>query len=396
LIAEPPDVIHGQHHLATMTAIARFPGVPVVAICHGWVPWQEMPVKHPAIRRYVAVSPHTRERLVLESGIDPAQVSVLPNFVDVERFPVRTDLPDRPRRALLFSNYAVPGLEWVESVEAACAARNISLEVRGLGYGNPIENPEEYLKSFDLVFAKGRASIEAMATGAAVILCDAAGLGPMVTPDNFEELLAGNFGMKVLRSAHDRVLIESAIAEYDPERVRAVSELVRGSLARDPIVGRLAMLYDEAIKEAKSAPVDERAAANAIADYLYQLNKLNPVPRDEIERFYSARLTAAYRALDRARHDQRELAAMAATAAALEGKADALAGKAAALEAVLEAHRTLDQLRDDQQRVSGTAGDVSAAETELETMRNSTSWRMTAPLRRLGSSARNLAHRARN
>ena len=33
-----PDIIHGQHHLETMTALLRFPGVPAVYFCHGWLP----------------------------------------------------------------------------------------------------------------------------------------------------------------------------------------------------------------------------------------------------------------------------------------------------------------------------------------------------------------------
>ena len=34
---------------------------------------------------------------------------------------------------------------------------------------------------YDLVFAKARCALEAMAVGAAVVLCDTHGLGPMVT-----------------------------------------------------------------------------------------------------------------------------------------------------------------------------------------------------------------------
>src|SRR5437016_9664465 len=103
LVADPPDIIHAQHHLATMAALARFPETPAVYICHGWLPWEETPPRHPAIRRYVAVSAATRERLVSESGVPPDRVRVLPNFVDLKRFQPRDPLPSRPRRALVFS-----------------------------------------------------------------------------------------------------------------------------------------------------------------------------------------------------------------------------------------------------------------------------------------------------
>ena len=236
LVAEPPDVIHGQHHLAIMTAIARFPDVPVVAYCHGWTPWEEVPIEHPSIRRYVAVSDHTRQRITLESGIDPLLVSVIPNFVDTNRFVTRTQLPVRPQRALIFSNYAARGSAWVEVVAAACAARGIDLTVAGAGWGAVTDRPEEYLHEFDLVFAKARAAIEAMATGAAVILCDATGVGPLVTPENFAALREGNFGMRVLRQPHEQPLVEAAIDGYDPASAAAVAELVLSSLARDSVV----------------------------------------------------------------------------------------------------------------------------------------------------------------
>src|SRR5688572_6673820 len=48
-----PDIIHGQHHLETMTALTHFPGVPAINVCHGWIPWQEIPLQHPRIGRYV-------------------------------------------------------------------------------------------------------------------------------------------------------------------------------------------------------------------------------------------------------------------------------------------------------------------------------------------------------
>ena len=35
-IGTAPDVIHGHHHLETLTALLWFPGVPAVSMCHGW------------------------------------------------------------------------------------------------------------------------------------------------------------------------------------------------------------------------------------------------------------------------------------------------------------------------------------------------------------------------
>ena len=165
-LAEAPDIIHGQHHLATMTALGRFPDTPTVYFCHGWLPWEESPPRHPAIRRYVAVSGATRERLVSENGVAPDRVRVLPNFVDLDRFRERGPLPRVPGRALVFSNQTNVG-DWVEIVRAACVARGIALDIAGYGCGRPLDPPEAHLCRSDLIFARGRCALEAMATGVA-------------------------------------------------------------------------------------------------------------------------------------------------------------------------------------------------------------------------------------
>jgi hypothetical protein len=103
-LAVAPDLIHGQHHLETVTALLHFPSVPAVYVCHGWLPWVEAPPRLPRILRWVAVDDTVHDRLVLESGIPPERVEVLLNFVDLARFKPRGPLPSRPARALVFSN----------------------------------------------------------------------------------------------------------------------------------------------------------------------------------------------------------------------------------------------------------------------------------------------------
>ena len=68
-----PDVIHGQHHVVTMSALLAFPGVPAVSVCHGWRPWEEAAPLFPRVRRYVAVDETTRDRLVSECGVPAAR-----------------------------------------------------------------------------------------------------------------------------------------------------------------------------------------------------------------------------------------------------------------------------------------------------------------------------------
>ena len=85
-LAEPPDIIHGQHHYETFTALLRFPDIPAIYYCHGWLPWEEATLRHPNIVRYVAVDHLCRERLIVEGGVSPDKIEVVLNFFDSRQF----------------------------------------------------------------------------------------------------------------------------------------------------------------------------------------------------------------------------------------------------------------------------------------------------------------------
>ncbi|HEY3136471.1 MAG TPA: glycosyltransferase [Blastocatellia bacterium] len=255
LLATPPDIIHGHHHLDTMTALLRFPGVPAVYFCHGWIPWEEAPPRFPRILRYVAVDHTCRDRLVFEHAIPENRVRVLLNFVDLERFKPRAPLPIRPRLAVVFSNqaneYTHPG-----PVRQACARFGITVDVIGLSAGNACARPEEVLGNYDIVFAKARAALEALAVGAAVVLCDETGAGPMVTTDELDRLRPLNFGIRTLRNPLDADVLAAEIARYDPADAAEVSRRIRASAGLDTAVDEIISLYQEVISEYASASED--------------------------------------------------------------------------------------------------------------------------------------------
>jgi hypothetical protein len=264
-LAEPPDLIHGQHHLAAMTAMLHFPRVPGLFVCHGWLPWEETPPRHPRFRRYVAVDFTTRERLVSEGGIPPERVAVVLNFVDLERFRPRPPLPPRPRRALVFSNQASEGT-FLPIVREACARSGIALEVAGVAAGNRVERPEALLPGFDLVFAKARAAMEAMAVGAAVVLCDQAGAGPLVTSADFDQLRPLNFGIRTLRHPVTADFLARQIARYDAADAAEVARRLRATAGIEEAVDRMIGIYEEVLAEHRqrgNPPADEESRAAA-------------------------------------------------------------------------------------------------------------------------------------
>lgn len=282
-VAEAPDIIHGQHHLETMTALLHFPGVPGLFVCHGWLPWEETPPRFPRLRRYVAVDDICRERLVSEAGIPPAQVDVILNFVDLARFRPRAPLPPKPRRALIFANAASESLA-VPTIRRACDRLGIAVDVAGISSGHVLDRPEDALPGYDLVFAKARSALEALAVGAAVVLCESHRLGPMVTTGDFARLRRLNFGLRCLDRALDAGKLEVEIARYDPRDAEAVSGRVRAEAGLEPAVDQLLDVYERVRAEARRAPAippeDEARAAAAYLRWLTPQVKTGHLLRD--------------------------------------------------------------------------------------------------------------------
>jgi glycosyltransferase involved in cell wall biosynthesis len=350
-LGSPPSVIHGQHHLEAMEAMLRFPGVPALFVCHGWLPWVEAPPRFPSLLRYVAVDSLRRDRLVLEHGIPEDRVTILHNFVDLDRFRPRPPLPPRPRRALLLSNQASANT-FVPAVERACAASSLELTVAGHAAERSLQRPEELLGSFDLVFARGRTALEAMAVGAAVILCDVEGDGPLVDPANFASLRDLNFGMGALRPPVDAERLRAEIRRYDPEKAAQVRDRVRREAGRTEAVERLLGLYREVIEEAPNLDTEPhvRACLTAAARYV---------------RWLSPHLAEA------------EERSAAVQARALGAEARAHTAEANAHAAELRVTSTLDRLDETESRLATVAA-------TLKTMESSPFGRLRARLLGMG------------
>ena len=270
-IASAPDLIHGQHHVETMSALLRFPNTPAVFFCHGWLPWEERPPRHPRIVRYVAVDDTCLDRLVAESGIAEERVSVILNSVDLDQFLPRPPLPAKPARALVFSNGANESTH-LSAVREACQRTGLTLDVIGADAGNVAARPQDVLGQYDIVFAKARCALEAMAVGTAVVLCDTAGAGPMVTAGELERLRRLNFGVRTLRNNIDTHVLQTEIARYNPADAAEVSRQIRTNAGRSAAIDQTIALYDEAIREfAENGARDCDAEARAEASYLRDL-----------------------------------------------------------------------------------------------------------------------------
>lgn len=277
-----PNVIHGQHHLETMAALHCFPDTPGVYFCHGRTPWVESPPLFPRLLRYVSVGEATTARLMNEAGLKRWQIVEIPNFIDMGRFQPRRRLPARPSRALVFSNQATVD-NYAKVIIDTCRTAGIEVEIIGHANGNPEPFPEQRLPDFDLVFARGRCAIEAMATGAAVILADIEGFGELVTTNTLHALRARNFGAAALARETTPQNVLGEIERYDPTDAARVSRSIRRLASRDNAVEDILRVYEAVIAEwaerRQDTPPEPESAGTA--RYLCWLRQTMPVFVDE-------------------------------------------------------------------------------------------------------------------
>ena len=268
LVGTTPDIIHGNHNTELITALLHFESVPAVFFCHSSKDWISSPPLHPRILKYVAVDDTCRDRLVFEHSIPEKLVRVHLHAADLERFKIRKPLPEHPGKALVFSNNAN---HWTHlgTVREACNRAGIELDVVGAGVNASSAQPEFLLPNYDLVFAKARCALEALAVGTAVILCDAAGSGPLVTTTDLDRLRRLNFGIRALNEKVDADLLVRQIERYDPQDATEVSQRIRSGSDLGTVVDDLIALYHEVIDESRERIVADRInETRAVAEYL--------------------------------------------------------------------------------------------------------------------------------
>jgi hypothetical protein len=260
-------------------------------------------------------------------------------------------------------------------VRAACAAAGLPLDVAGAAAGRVLERPEEVLGGYDLVFAKAKAALEALATGAAVILCDAEGSGPLVTSDNLAALRRSNLGRRCLDRplAADRLAAE--IARYDAADAARVGEQVRSEAGLTSYLEALERLYAEAIAAGAAARPTAEEELRAAADFLWACG-----PRWNGDWWRAAA----------ERREQELTAARAEMARLREEVPRELEAEAARLRGLVEQERRL--VEDERRHLEQERRQSDRLADELAFVRSTAAWRLRERL--LSSRYARLVYRA--
>jgi hypothetical protein len=263
-----PDIIHGNSPIETVAAMLRFADTPAIFIAHGWRSPDAIPPQLPNIIRYLAVSEHARDALQCFAGIPEDRIIIHQNATDLQRFRKRPPLPATPRRALVLSN-SVSDLNCLGVVENACRTMQLSVDVIGLSMGTARMDTESVLGEYDIVFAKGRSALDALASGCAVMLCDASGFGELITTDNYELLRLRNFGLRALCLPISEDTMLAQLRRYNPEDAAAVTDLVRRKEGLFDATLALSEIYSAVIDEfLTTGPSDDRTIIQAVALFL--------------------------------------------------------------------------------------------------------------------------------
>ncbi|MCD0468398.1 glycosyltransferase [Flavobacterium sp. JAS] len=241
-----PEIIHAHHNITTLKALNFFKSTPVAYFIHDRTSVFDYPFRHKNILKYIAVDYNCKERYCLENNFKSEDVEIVYNWVNTDRFRLKEQINKQPKKALVFSNYLNENNIYPQ-IKEACKELGVEVEIIGYSSGNICLQPEKILHKYDLVFAKAKAAIEAMATGAAVIVCDFRGLGGMVTSSNVKHFRDFNFGMKLMTNIPTKNNLIAEIHKYNSEDTLKVSQYIIKESNFFSVVTQLENLYEKVI-----------------------------------------------------------------------------------------------------------------------------------------------------
>jgi hypothetical protein len=252
------DVVFAQDGLVVYDLAKRYPrAVTAFRICGDIFDFQSPPQVDGIVDLVVVLSDRYA-RLAQACAVE-APILRLRVPVDVDRLTPVGAIRERPRRAVILGNYP----DRIQTVKEAWEPRGI--EIGQIGGAQQRYDLAAALENADIVVAKSRAALDAMACGRAVYVLDTFGGDGWVTPDAYAAMEADHFAGQ----STDRVIgtaeLQRDLADYDQEMGTTNRDLViQHHRARDHVIELLAALAARPAQERPAAPLRELSRLTAL------------------------------------------------------------------------------------------------------------------------------------
>ncbi|HEX8743323.1 MAG TPA: hypothetical protein VF712_09320 [Thermoleophilaceae bacterium] len=247
-----PDAILTQDGAMPYALADLYPGVPQVfrAASGHWEIGD--PPQLPGIVGTVVVLNDRLAEHVRRLGTPPRRVVRLRQPVDTVRYRPAGPLPERPRRVLSLGNY----LAAARHRALAQALDELGLEHVAVGRSGVVDpEPLAALASAEIVLAKGRAALDAMACGRAVYVYDTFGTDGWVTPESYPALEADGFAGAATDRVVDPAQLAGELAGYRPEMGAWNREVVlQRHVARNHVHELLGVIEEEVAARGRDRP----------------------------------------------------------------------------------------------------------------------------------------------
>jgi hypothetical protein len=247
------DVVFAQDGIVVLDLAERYPqALTVFRVCGDVFDFQ-LPPQLDGVVDLVVVLSDRYERLARACAVAVPTLRLrVP--IDIDRLVPMGALRDRPRRAVLLGNYG----ERAELVREIWGRHG--LEVTRVGGDVQTYDVAAAVADADIVVAKSRAALDAMACGRAVYVYDVFGGDGWVTAESYPVLEADNFAGQATGRVIDAAALAADLADYRPEMGATNRDLVlQHHSARNHVIALLAAIGGRAPRGRSPTPLQEMA-----------------------------------------------------------------------------------------------------------------------------------------
>ena len=354
------DVTFAQDGIVVYDLVRRYPeALSIFRVC-GDVADFQLPPQLDGVVDLIVVLSDRYERIARACAVK-APVLRLRVPVDVDRLVPLGSIRERPERATLLGNYG----------ERDALVREVwgkhGVEVGRVGGDVQTYDVATAVADADIVVAKSRAALDALACGRAVYVYDVFGGDGWVTPELYEKLEADNFAGQATDRVIDARTLASDLTEYRQEMGALNRDLVlQHHSARDHVIALLSAIGERKPQDRDSAPLQELARLVAL-QWSWELTA-----REFRSMHWPLREHAA-------RSEQHSIQAAEAARQAVRERDEAVRQRDDAIARAQDAESRLEAQRAE----AAAAEDPATLRAEIEVMRATRAWRLASAYWRL-------------